>query len=67
MAHNFLELHDVLDEIGKGAFGIVRKVRRMNDGLIFARKEINFKQMNEREVKQLIAEVYSTLVFFTEH
>ncbi|KAJ7694693.1 hypothetical protein B0H14DRAFT_2419100, partial [Mycena olivaceomarginata] len=56
-----------LDEIGKGAFGIVRKVRRRNDGLIFARKEINFKQMNGREVKQLIAEVYSTLVFFTEH
>ncbi|KAJ7810363.1 kinase-like domain-containing protein [Mycena olivaceomarginata] len=58
MAHNVLDLYDVLDEIGNGAFGIVRKVRRKSDGLIFARKEINFRRMNEQELKQLIAEVH---------
>ncbi|KAJ7814343.1 kinase-like domain-containing protein [Mycena olivaceomarginata] len=51
MAHNVLDLYDVLDEIGNGAFGI-------SDGLIFARKEINFRRMNEQELKQLIAEVH---------
>jgi hypothetical protein len=34
MAHNVLDLYDVLDEIGNGAFGIVRKVRRKSDGLV---------------------------------
>ncbi|KAJ7790324.1 kinase-like domain-containing protein [Mycena olivaceomarginata] len=58
MAHNVLDLYDVLDEIGNGAFGIVRKIRRKSDGLIFARKEINFRRMNEQELTQLIAEVH---------
>ncbi|KAJ6581454.1 kinase-like domain-containing protein [Mycena capillaripes] len=54
---SFLDLYEALDVIGNGAFGIIRKVRRKTDGLIFARKELNFERMNERDRKQIVAEV----------
>ncbi|KAJ6607471.1 kinase-like domain-containing protein [Mycena sp. CBHHK59/15] len=57
MASNFLELYEALDVIGNGSFGIIRKVRRKTDGLIFARKELNFERMSERDRKQIVAEV----------
>ncbi|KAJ7606170.1 kinase-like domain-containing protein [Mycena polygramma] len=57
MTTNFLDLYDALDVIGNGSFGIIRKVRRKSDGLIFARKELNFERMNERDRKQIVAEV----------
>ncbi|KAJ7890575.1 kinase-like domain-containing protein [Mycena olivaceomarginata] len=57
MSTNFLDLYDALDVIGNGSFGIIRKVRRKSDGLIFARKELNFDRMNERDRKQIVAEV----------
>ncbi|KAF9475225.1 kinase-like protein [Pholiota conissans] len=53
----FLENYDSLDIIGNGSFGIIRKVRRKSDGLIFARKELNFERMTERDRKQIVAEV----------
>ncbi|KAF4579435.1 G2-specific serine/threonine protein kinase [Pleurotus pulmonarius] len=53
----FLELYDPLDIIGNGSFGIIRKVRRKTDGMIFARKELNFERMTERDRKQIVAEV----------
>ncbi|KAJ7224253.1 kinase-like domain-containing protein [Mycena pura] len=57
MASNFLDSYEALDVIGNGAFGIIRKVRRKTDGLIFARKELNFERMNERDRKQIVSEV----------
>ncbi|KAJ6591616.1 kinase-like domain-containing protein [Mycena vulgaris] len=57
MTTNFLDLYDALDVIGNGSFGIIRKVRRKTDGLIFARKELNFERMSERDRKQIVAEV----------
>ncbi|EAU85079.2 other/NEK protein kinase [Coprinopsis cinerea okayama7 len=53
----FLEQYEPLDVIGNGSFGIIRKVRRKSDGLIFARKELNFERMSERDRKQIVAEV----------
>ncbi|KAF9547932.1 Pkinase-domain-containing protein [Agrocybe pediades] len=53
----FLENYEPLDVIGNGSFGIIRKVRRKSDGLIFARKELNFERMTERDRKQIVAEV----------
>ncbi|KAF6750277.1 other/NEK protein kinase [Ephemerocybe angulata] len=53
----WLEQYDPLDVIGNGSFGIIRKVRRKADGLIFARKELNFERMSERDRKQIVAEV----------
>ncbi|KAL4064194.1 kinase-like domain-containing protein [Scleroderma yunnanense] len=54
---NFLELYEPLDIIGNGSFGIIRKVKRKTDGMIFARKELNFERMSERDRKQIVAEV----------
>ncbi|KAI9567210.1 kinase-like domain-containing protein [Boletus coccyginus] len=53
----FLELYEPLDIIGNGSFGIIRKVRRKSDGLICARKELNFERMSDRDRKQIVAEV----------
>ncbi|KAF8624335.1 hypothetical protein AX17_007163 [Amanita inopinata Kibby_2008] len=53
----FLDLYDPLDIIGNGSFGIIRKVRRKTDGTVFARKELNFERMSERDRKQIVAEV----------
>ncbi|KAH9807610.1 NEK protein kinase [Melampsora americana] len=46
-----------LDIIGTGSFGIIRKVRRIHDGLILARKELNYGRMDERDLRQLGEEV----------
>lgn len=46
-----------LDVIGTGSFGIIRKVRRKHDGLLLARKELNYGRMDERDLRQLGEEV----------
>lgn len=46
-----------LDIIGTGSFGIIRKVKRCSDGLILARKELNYGRMDERDLRQLGEEV----------
>ncbi|OAL35532.1 hypothetical protein AYO20_05151 [Fonsecaea nubica] len=43
-------------ELGRGAFGIIRKVRRRQDGHILCRKEINYLKMSQKERDQLHAE-----------
>ncbi|KIY69899.1 kinase-like protein [Cylindrobasidium torrendii FP15055 ss-10] len=54
---NINDQYEPLDVIGNGSFGIIRKVRRKSDGLIFARKELDYERMNERDKKQIVAEV----------
>ncbi|KAJ7818885.1 kinase-like domain-containing protein [Mycena olivaceomarginata] len=49
--------YETLAEIGHGAFGIVKKVRRKADNKLFACKEINFVGMDKSERKQIIDEV----------
>ncbi|TPX72301.1 hypothetical protein SpCBS45565_g00640 [Spizellomyces sp. 'palustris'] len=49
--------YEPLNLIGSGSFGVIRKVRRRSDGKIYARKEIDYRRMSEREKKQLVAEV----------
>lgn len=41
---------------GHGSFGIIRKVKRKNDGEILCRKEINYIRMSQKEREQLHAE-----------
>ncbi|VDC05017.1 unnamed protein product [Peniophora sp. CBMAI 1063] len=53
----FLSQYEPLDIVGNGSFGVIRKVRRKVDGAIFARKELNFERMTERDRKQIVAEV----------
>ncbi|WFC95507.1 hypothetical protein MBRA1_002155 [Malassezia brasiliensis] len=52
-----LEGYEALDVIGSGTFGLIRKVRRKSDGALFARKELNFERMNERDRKHIVSEV----------
>ncbi|KAL9602032.1 MAG: hypothetical protein Q9219_002141 [cf. Caloplaca sp. 3 TL-2023] len=42
--------------IGKGSFGIIRKVRRTTDNHILCRKEISYIKMGQKEREQLHAE-----------
>ncbi|KAI9455262.1 kinase-like domain-containing protein [Lactarius psammicola] len=53
----FSDQYEPIDVIGNGSFGIIRKVRRKQDGVILAQKEIDFERMNERDRKQVVAEV----------
>ncbi|OAP61145.1 hypothetical protein AYL99_03346 [Fonsecaea erecta] len=48
--------YEVKEIIGRGAFGIIRKVRRKQDGHILCRKEINYLKMSQKERDQLHAE-----------
>ncbi|KAG0056981.1 hypothetical protein BGZ83_002588 [Gryganskiella cystojenkinii] len=52
-----MEGYEALESIGSGSFGMIRKVRRKIDGQILARKEIDFRKMNNKEKEQLVAEV----------
>ena len=49
--------YDVLEKIGQGSFGIIRKVRSKKTGEVLARKEISYAAMSQREKEQLHAEI----------
>ncbi|KAI9754498.1 MAG: Mitochondrial pyruvate carrier 2 [Chaenotheca gracillima] len=51
-----VEEYEVLEKIGHGSFGIIRKVRRKSDGLIMCRKEINYLRAAVKEREQIEAE-----------
>ncbi|KAJ5699020.1 G2-specific protein kinase nimA [Penicillium macrosclerotiorum] len=48
--------YEILEKIGCGSFGIIRKVKRKSDGFILCRKEINYIKMSQKEREQLTAE-----------
>ncbi|KAL8714985.1 MAG: hypothetical protein Q9225_006453 [Loekoesia sp. 1 TL-2023] len=50
------ERYEALGVIGKGSFGIIRKVRRVADNHILCRKEISYIKMGQKEREQLHAE-----------
>lgn len=52
-----LHAYENVEVIGKGSFGLIRKVRRKADGLLFARKELDYHRMSDRDRKQIVAEV----------
>lgn len=49
--------YEALEVIGKGSFGIVRKVKLKSNGQTFVRKEIDYTSMNAQERNQLISEL----------
>ncbi|GMM37493.1 serine/threonine protein kinase [Saccharomycopsis crataegensis] len=53
---SFEQKFEVLELIGRGSFGNVRKVRRISDGRLCVRKEISYIHMNPKERSQLIDE-----------
>ncbi|KAH8662140.1 NIMA-like protein kinase [Xylariales sp. PMI_506] len=48
--------YEVLEKIGHGSFGVIRKVRRKVDGMILCRKEISYLKMSQKEREQLHSE-----------
>lgn len=52
-----MDKYELLEVIGSGSFGMIRKIRRKKDNKILVRKEIDFRKMNEKERKQLVTEV----------
>ena len=52
-----LQDYEVLREIGHGSFGRVHKVRRKCDGKEMACKEVNYKNLSEKEKGQIVSEV----------
>lgn len=44
-----MELYEKLNDIGKGSFGTVSKIRRKSDGKILVWKEMNYSKMSEKE------------------
>ncbi|KAK4550717.1 hypothetical protein LTR36_000296 [Oleoguttula mirabilis] len=57
MAEEGEEKYEVLQKIGQGSFGIIRKVRRRTDNQILCRKEISYSRMSDKERNQLAAEL----------
>ncbi|PVH97952.1 calcium/calmodulin-dependent protein kinase type 2 beta chain [Periconia macrospinosa] len=49
--------YEVLEKIGHGSFGIIRRVKRRVDGHILCRKEISYSKMSQKEREQLQAEL----------
>ena len=48
-----MDQYRVLDLVGKGSFGVVRKIQRRSDGRILVWKELNYGSMSDKE-KQLV-------------
>ncbi|CAK7900338.1 hypothetical protein CAAN1_23S02520 [[Candida] anglica] len=49
--------YEALEVIGRGSYGIVRRVRQISDGTVLVRKEIEYNSMNAQERNQLISEL----------
>jgi NIMA (never in mitosis gene a)-related kinase len=52
-----VDRYERLQEIGKGSFGSVFKVRRKDDDKMFCWKELDYGRMQDRERQQLVSEV----------
>ena len=51
------EKYEWVEEIGKGSFGSVSKIRRKAVGRILVWKELHYGKMSEREKQMLVSEV----------
>ncbi|KAI9223655.1 Nek2 bound To hybrid compound 21 [Blastocladiella britannica] len=49
--------YEFLSVIGSGSFGRICKVKRIRDGAVLARKEIEYRRMKDKERQQLVQEV----------
>lgn len=52
-----MEQFDILQTLGRGSFGVVRKVRRRADGKTLVVKEMDYGATDEKQKEQIVAEV----------
>lgn len=52
-----MDQFDVLQTLGRGSFGVVRKVRRRSDGKTLVVKEMDYGSADEKQKQQIVAEV----------
>lgn len=52
-----MDQFDVLQTLGRGSFGVVRKVRRRADGKTLVVKEMDYGSADEKQKEQIVAEV----------
>ena len=52
-----MEQFDILQTLGRGSFGVVRKVRRKADGKSLVVKEMDYGAADEKQKEQIVAEV----------
>ena len=48
---------EVLSELGRGAYGVVSKVRYRRDGRLYVLKEVNVASLNSKEQTEAVSEV----------
>lgn len=46
-----------MSNIGKGSFGVISKVQKVDDGKEYALKQLDYSKMTEKDRKQILAEV----------
>ena len=49
--------YEIVDTIGKGSFGTVRRVRRRADGRLLVAKSLHYGAMSDKEKQLLVGEV----------
>ncbi|KAL7418426.1 hypothetical protein Q5752_006884 [Cryptotrichosporon argae] len=52
-----LDKYKLVSNIGKGSFGVISKVQRIDDGREFAMKQIDYSKMTDKDRKQITSEV----------
>lgn len=52
-----LQRYRFISNIGKGSFGIITRVERIDDGREFALKELDYSRLSQRDKDQISAEV----------
>lgn len=52
-----MDKYQLVSNIGKGSFGVISKVKRLEDGKEFALKSLDYSKMTEKDKKQMLAEV----------
>ena len=59
LGNNYSSINDfeILNELGKGSFGLVYKVRRKNDNEIYALKKVHLNQLKPKEKENSLNEI----------
>lgn len=52
-----LQRYKIIKKIGKGAFGIVYKVKRREDGNVFALKTLDLSKMDKKGIESILNEI----------